>query len=93
MDDATSEHYSMFFVKEEGTASSFNGLGNRRASIVYILGYSDSTAHLERPLDFRKSAHLETGVCHERTGKDARIPWRGGSGGQATAAGLCHIPD
>jgi len=23
MDDATSEHYSMFFVEEEGTASSF----------------------------------------------------------------------
>jgi len=26
MDDATSEHYSMFFVREEGTASSFQGL-------------------------------------------------------------------
>ena len=26
MDDATSEHYSMFFVKEEGTASSFKGV-------------------------------------------------------------------
>lgn len=26
MDDATSEHYSMFFVKEEGTASSFAGV-------------------------------------------------------------------
>ena len=25
MDDATSEHYSMFFVEEEGTASSFRG--------------------------------------------------------------------
>ena len=27
MDDATNEHYSMFFVKEEGTASSFAGVG------------------------------------------------------------------
>lgn len=26
MDDATNEHYSMFFVKEEGTASSFRGV-------------------------------------------------------------------
>jgi hypothetical protein len=26
MDDATSEHYSMFFVPEEGTASSFQGV-------------------------------------------------------------------
>ena len=26
LDDATSEHYSMFFVEEEGTASSFRGL-------------------------------------------------------------------
>ena len=25
MDDATNEHYSMFFVNEEGTASSFRG--------------------------------------------------------------------
>jgi transposase len=27
MDDATSEHYSMFFVEEEGTDSSFQGIG------------------------------------------------------------------
>ena len=27
MDDATGEHYSMFFVAEEGTASSFRGVG------------------------------------------------------------------
>ncbi|MGH9575793.1 MAG: ISNCY family transposase [Terriglobales bacterium] len=26
MDDATSEHYSMFFIEEEGTASSFRGV-------------------------------------------------------------------
>ena len=26
MDDATNEHYSMFFVEEEGTASSFSGV-------------------------------------------------------------------
>jgi hypothetical protein len=28
LDDATSEHYSMFFVDEEGTASSFPGVAN-----------------------------------------------------------------
>src|SRR4030066_71761 len=27
MDDATSDHYSMFFVDEEGTRSSFQGVG------------------------------------------------------------------
>src|SRR3546814_10260485 len=27
MDDATNEHYSMFFVEEEGIASSFQGMG------------------------------------------------------------------
>jgi len=26
MDDATNEHYSMLFVEEEGTASSFRGV-------------------------------------------------------------------
>ena len=26
MDDATNEHYSMFFVEEEGTRSSFRGV-------------------------------------------------------------------
>ncbi len=26
MDDATGEHYSMFFVEQEGTASSFRGV-------------------------------------------------------------------
>ena len=26
MDDATNEHYSMFFVEEEGTQSSFRGV-------------------------------------------------------------------
>ena len=27
MDDTTNEHYSMFFVDEDGTASSFQGFG------------------------------------------------------------------
>ncbi|MDN5936583.1 MAG: hypothetical protein L0H75_10510 [Nitrosospira sp.] len=30
MDDATGEHYSMFFVEEEGSASSFRGVGETR---------------------------------------------------------------
>jgi hypothetical protein len=29
MDDATSEQYSMFFVEEEGSKSSFQGVGSR----------------------------------------------------------------
>ena len=33
LDDATSEHYSMCFVEEEGTASSFQG-GRRNERVV-----------------------------------------------------------
>jgi hypothetical protein len=33
MDDTTREHYSMFFVEEEGTASSFRGVQEVNASI------------------------------------------------------------
>ncbi len=32
MDDATNEHYSMFFVDEEGTASSFRGVAETIAA-------------------------------------------------------------
>ena len=46
MDDATNEHYSMFFVKEEGTASSFQGI---RDVIVnnglFCSFYSDRGSH------------------------------------------------
>ncbi len=46
MDDATNEHYSMFFVDEEGTASSFRGV----REIIEIHGlfstfYSDRGSH------------------------------------------------
>jgi transposase len=46
MDDATSEHYSMFFVEEEGTASSFRGVGD----VIAVRGlfssfYSDRGSH------------------------------------------------
>ena len=34
MDDATNEHYSMFFVDEEGTASSFQGDSGATGTIV-----------------------------------------------------------
>jgi transposase len=46
MDDATSEHYSMFFVEEEGTASSFRGV--REAIELYGLFsslYTDRGSH------------------------------------------------
>ena len=46
MDDATSEHYSMFFVEEEGTASSFRGV--REVIMAYGLFssfYSDRGSH------------------------------------------------
>jgi len=40
MDDATNEHYSMFFVHEEGTASSFQGvqdlISKRGCSVPFI---------------------------------------------------------
>ncbi len=46
MDDATSEHYSMFFVEEEGTASSFQGI---RDVIVqrglFCTLYTDRASH------------------------------------------------
>lgn len=46
MDDATSEHYSMFFVEEEGTASSFRGV---QAVIerhgLFCSFYSDRGSH------------------------------------------------
>lgn len=46
MDDATSEHYSMFFVEEEGTLSSFRGV----AEVIQEKGlfcsfYSDRGSH------------------------------------------------
>ena len=46
LDDATSEHYSMFFVEEEGTASSFQGM----AEVIESWGlpsslYTDRGSH------------------------------------------------
>lgn len=46
MDDATNEHYSMFFVEEEGTASSFQGIRdviNQRG--LFCSFYSDRGSH------------------------------------------------
>ncbi len=46
MDDATSEHYSMFFVEEEGTASSFAGV--REVILrhgLFCSFYSDRGSH------------------------------------------------
>ena len=46
MDDATSEHYSMFFVDEEGTKSSFRGIGEViRAKGLFSSFYSDRGSH------------------------------------------------
>ena len=46
LDDATSEHYSMFFVQEEGTASSFQAM----AEVIETRGlpsslYTDRGSH------------------------------------------------
>ena len=46
MDDATSEHYSMFFCDEEGTASSFRGVhGVIEARGLFSSFYSDRGSH------------------------------------------------
>ena len=46
MDDATSEHYSMFFVEEEGTASSFRGVRDViEARGLFSSFYSDRGSH------------------------------------------------
>ena len=46
MDDATSEHYSMFFVEEEGTASSFRGVRDVIESRgLFSSFYSDRGSH------------------------------------------------
>jgi hypothetical protein len=46
MDDATSEHYSMFFVEEEGTASSFQGVADVIESRgLFSSFYSDRGSH------------------------------------------------
>jgi len=46
MDDATNEHYSMFFVDEEGTRSSFQGVGEViRAKGLFSSFYSDRGSH------------------------------------------------
>ena len=46
MDDATSEHYSMFFVEEEGTASSFRGVHDViEAHGLFSSFYSDRGSH------------------------------------------------
>jgi len=46
MDDATSEHYSMFFVDEEGTRSSFRSVGEViRAKGLFSSLYTDRGTH------------------------------------------------
>lgn len=46
MDDATNEHYSMFFVDEEGTSSSFRGIGEVIESKgVFSSLYTDRGSH------------------------------------------------
>jgi len=46
MDDATNEHYSMFFVDEEGTASSFQGIREViKARGLFCSLYTDRGSH------------------------------------------------
>lgn len=50
LDDATSEHYSMFFVEEEGTASSFRGMGEVIEGLPSSL-YTDRGSHYWHTID------------------------------------------
>ena len=46
MDDATGEHYSMFFVEQEGTASSFRGVrGTIQGHGLFASLYTDRGSH------------------------------------------------
>jgi hypothetical protein len=46
MDDATNEHYSMFFVEEEGTRSSFRGAKETLAAKgLFCSLYTDRGSH------------------------------------------------
>jgi len=46
MDDATNEHYSMFFVNEEGTFSSFRGVGDViKSKGIFSSLYTDRGSH------------------------------------------------
>jgi len=47
MDDATNEHYSMFFVDQEGTASSFQGIKEviHAGRGVFCILYTDRGSH------------------------------------------------
>ncbi len=46
MDDATNEHYSMFFVEEEGTQSSFCGVRDViEAHGLFSALYTDRGSH------------------------------------------------
>ena len=46
MDDATNEHYSTFFIEEEGTASSFQGVHDEiEAHGLFSSFYSDRGSH------------------------------------------------
>ena len=92
LDDATSEHYSMFFVEEEGTASSFQGM----AEVVEGWGlpsslYTDRGSHYWFTPEARDSSpgagayrsnqgpHRPEGSCApaKRCRKGSRVELRG----------------
>ena len=63
MDDATNEHYSMFFVAQEGTWSSFRGMGEViRARGLASSFYSDRGSHYWRTMEAggKVDKHLPT---------------------------------
>lgn len=63
MDDATNEHYSMFFVAQEGTWSSFRGIGEViRARGLASSFYSDRGSHYWRTMEAggKVDKHLPT---------------------------------
>lgn len=77
MDDANSEHTSMFFVEEEGSASSFHGIGQTIAAKgLFAMLYTDRASHYfhtpeaggkvdKRPLTQVGRALAQLGIQHQ----------------------------
>ena len=77
MDDANSEHTSMFFVEEEGTTRSFHGIGQTIAAKgLFAMLYTDRASHYfhtpeaggkvdKRPLTQVGRALAQLGIQHQ----------------------------
>ena len=73
MDDATSDIYSAFFVAEEGTMSSFQGVSEAiRAKGLFCSLYADRASHYWNDASSRRSS------CHNTTPASRHRPRTGG---------------